>query len=145
MKYDDAAWHYGGEFPDDLPDAAGGTHIGMFLAWALLAGLGGEVHTGDDGALAQLRGRALTPGAFLMSACDGKFTDADLSDTGNAFAQAYFDLDDGDYLFDYEDTLDDGLSEDANSLYYIADSWENFDRLRPVLDQRFAQWRAAAG
>jgi len=41
MKYDDASWHYGGDFPDDLPDEAGATHTGMFLAWALLSGLGG--------------------------------------------------------------------------------------------------------
>ncbi|RML48695.1 DUF7832 domain-containing protein [Pseudomonas avellanae] len=32
MKYDDASWHYNGNFPSDLPDTAGATHIGMFLA-----------------------------------------------------------------------------------------------------------------
>ena len=35
MKYDDASWHYGGDFPADLPQAAGATHIGMFLAWLI--------------------------------------------------------------------------------------------------------------
>jgi hypothetical protein len=33
MKYDDASWHYGGDFPADLPREAGSTHIAMFLAW----------------------------------------------------------------------------------------------------------------
>src|SRR6266404_3538306 len=36
MKYDDASWHYGGDFPEDLPREAGATHTGMFVAWALL-------------------------------------------------------------------------------------------------------------
>jgi hypothetical protein len=35
MKYDDASWHYGGDFPADLPQAAGAAHIGMFLAWLI--------------------------------------------------------------------------------------------------------------
>lgn len=39
MKYDDASWHCAGDFPKDLPEAAGATHTGMFLAWALLSGL----------------------------------------------------------------------------------------------------------
>jgi len=34
MKYD-AAWHYEGEPPKDLPDAAGAAHIGMFLGLAV--------------------------------------------------------------------------------------------------------------
>ena len=42
-KYDDAYWHYRGEFPTELPASAGATHIGMFVAWALLAGLGREL------------------------------------------------------------------------------------------------------
>ena len=33
-KYDDASWHYGGDFPKDLPIEAGATHTGMFLALA---------------------------------------------------------------------------------------------------------------
>lgn len=31
-RYDRADWHSGGDFPKDLTDEAGGTHIGMFLA-----------------------------------------------------------------------------------------------------------------
>ena len=35
MKYDDASWHFGGDYPEDLPDENGATHIGMFLAWCI--------------------------------------------------------------------------------------------------------------
>lgn len=138
MKYDDASWHYGGKFPDDLPLEAGATHTGMFVAWALLSSLGGAIHTDEcPEALEQLRNRALTPGLFFYRICDGKFTDEDLNEEGNRFAEEYFDFEKGDYLGDYGETL----GEQGRELYYIADTWENFERLKPVLDARFSAWK----
>jgi hypothetical protein len=141
MKYDDASWHYGGDFPDDLPASAGATHSGMFLAWALLSGLGGDIHTEESPEdLEKLRTRAITPGQFLIDACDEKFIDEDLNDEGNAFAAVYFDFERGSYIADYERVL----VQDLPSQYHVADTWENFDRLKPVLDQRFQEWRRNA-
>jgi hypothetical protein len=142
MKYDDASWHSGGKFPKDLPDEAGATHTGMFVAWALLSGLAGNIHISDfPDDLPKLQNRAVTPGAFFLEACDGKFTDEDLNELGNAFVADYFDFDKGEYLADYEATLGEGLPD----LYYVRDTWENFDRLRSVLDRRFSEWRAVHG
>ena len=141
MKYDDASWHYGGDFPKDLPFEAGATHTGMFVTWALLNGLGGEIHTvafPDD--IPKLRSKSMTPGAFFLSSCDGKFTDEDLNPEGNAFAEAYFNLSGGQYLSDYEATL----GGDAPSLYHVADTWDNYERLQPLLNQRLAEWRRAS-
>jgi hypothetical protein len=138
MKYDDASWHNNGEFPADLQPEAAATHSGMFLAWALISGLGGEYHvidSADD--LAQLRARKLTPGQYFLMVCGGQFTDEDLSAEGNAFAQAYFDLERGNYLGDYREFLVKGLDSD----YHVPDSWRSFDKLRPVLDRRLANWR----
>jgi hypothetical protein len=138
MKYDDASWHYGGNFPKDLPIGAGATHTGMFVAWALLSGLAGDIFIHDfPNEIPKLVSRSVTPGAFFLQWCDGKFTDEDLSDEGNRFAQAYFDFQNGKYLADYELTLGGGLVD----LYHVMDTWENFERLKPVLDQRFAEWR----
>ncbi len=139
MKYDDATWHSDGNFPKDLPAAAGGTHTGMFLAWALLSGLGGEIHVTDSpDEVAKLRSRSITPGAFFLSACDGKFTDEDLNQEGHAFTTAYFDFKKGNYLKDY----DAALAGRLKSLYHVKDTWENFDLLKPRIDQRFAEWKA---
>lgn len=58
MSYDRADWHYGGDFPSDLPDEAGSTHIGMFIAWAIMQDLAGPDlldHSSD--AMAQVRNR----------------------------------------------------------------------------------------
>jgi len=118
---------------------AGATHTGMFVAWAFLSGLVGELHIEDfPDDVPKLSGRRATPGAFFLEACDGKFTDEDLNDEGNAFAQDYFDFKKGRYISDYEAALGEGLPD----LYHVKDSWENFDRLKPVLDRRFEEWKA---
>jgi len=140
-KYDDASWHYGGNFPKGLPNEAGATHTGMFVAWAVLSGLGGSMHTEDfPENIPRLQSRSVTPGRFLLEACDGKFTDEDLNDEGNAFAREYFDLERGSFLADYEGTLAGGLP----STYHVPDTWDTYDRLRPILDRRLAEWRRRA-
>ena len=133
MKYDDWSRHPGGNFPADLPPEAGATHAGMFLAWALLAGLG----SADTAAIDNLRNQRLTPGRFFLAVCDGKLTDSDLSVEGNAFAQVYFE--DGDFLADYEGSAGQGLP----SLYHVADSRETYAKLQPLFDRRLSEWKAA--
>ena len=148
MKYDDASWHYGGDFPDHLPESAGGTHIGIFVAFMLLSGFGGTIHTHDDPqALEQLSAQKSTPGQWFLEICDGKFTDEDLSASGNAFAKAYYVYNDEEdlprsvsYLKDYE-----AVFPESEWLYDVEDSCESFSRLKPVLDARLGQWRTSNG
>jgi hypothetical protein len=137
MKYDDVSWHSEGDFPEDLPYEAAATYIGMYLVWALLAGLGGRHFVEDfPGEMAQLRARTVTPGRFLLCACDGTLMSDDLSAEGDAFTRDYFPKD-GQYLADYMAAF----SVDAPAIYRVADTWENFGRLQPVMDQRLADWR----
>lgn len=141
MKYDDASWHYGGDFPDDLPREAGGTHIGMFLSWCLLNGLGGLIHREDfSDFLEQLEARQITPGRHFLSACDEKFWDEDLNDEGNAFAQTYDASDNARNIADYFDALGDDLP----SLYHVPDSWESYERIAPIISRRFEEWKTSA-
>lgn len=140
MKYDDASWHYDGDFPAELPTEAGATHIGMFVAWCMLHGMAGPLHTDEfpDG-LEELQAREVTPGQFVINACDEKFTDEELTDEGNSFALAYFGTARGmgQYVTDYEETLSRG----EPTLYYIKDSWENYDKLASVIERRFSEWK----
>jgi hypothetical protein len=140
MKYDDASWHYGADnFPKELPQSAGATHTGMFVSWAMLSGMAGELHTDESQDMIKgLQKRTITPSQFFLEACDGKFTDEDLNDEGNAFAAAYFDFENGSYLSDYEEAL----AAEVPTLYHVPDTWESYDRLRTVLDRRLAEWRA---
>ena len=142
MKYEDASWHSGGDFPSDLPPEAAATHTGMFVAWALLSGLAGEIHVEDlEEDFPALKARSITPGAYFFQVCDGKFTDEDLNDEGNAFAESYFDPEKGKYLSDYEKVL----ADDVPGLYYVEDTWANYDRLAPTLERRFKEWKARRG
>ncbi len=136
MKYDDASWHAQGEDGRRLPPGAGATHIGMFLAWTIFAGLASALDDVWREDVAVLKRRDVTPGAWLEHYCDGKFNDSMLSVEGNAFAESYYD-DDGEYLRDYANAL----GAEVESLYEVADSWETYDKLAPVLDNRLAQWR----
>jgi hypothetical protein len=139
MSYDRADWHYGGNFPADLPPQAGGTHIGMFLAWAIGQGLEGELHREDSAeSLKAVRERRMTGRDFLMRECDEKFVDEDLNDEGNAFTVAYYEKEGpGSYLADYEDVFGATVS----TLYHVEDTWSNYDKLALVLDRRFSEWR----
>jgi len=133
--YDNASWHSGGDFPNELPSEAGGTHIGMFLTWAVSNGLAGEELLEMKEAIAQLESRTITPGAFLFQACDGKLWEADLNAEGNAFAEDYYAS--NAYYEDYES----GLGANYPTLYHVPDEWDAFDRLKPILDARLASWR----
>lgn len=139
MKYDDASWHYGGDFPESLPPEAGATHAGMFLAWVVLSGLASDLHYEEfEQEVERLRARTVTPGAYLLEVCDEKLVDRDLSEEGNRFAQHYFVFETGRYLRDYEQTLATGLP----TTYHVPDSWESYDKLRPLLDRRYEEWRS---
>ena len=137
MAYDNADWHYGGDYPEGLPPENGGTHIGMFIAWAIHNGLEGDIHHEDAAeALAAVRDRTMTGREFLMTQCDEKFWEVDLNDEGNAFAQDYYST--NHYFNDYNDAVGDGLP----SLYHVEDTWENFDKVAAVLDQRYEEWKS---
>lgn len=138
MKYDDASWHYGGDFPKGLPPEAGATHIGMFLGWAILRGLVGELHREESvESLRKMRAREMTGRDFLLQECDEKFTDEDLNEEGNAFAAAYYS---SKYLDDYFDAL-----PEVGNAYDVADTWDNFDTIAAILDDRFAEWKRTQG
>lgn len=138
MKYDDASWHYGGQFPADLPMEAGATHIGMFVAWCLQNGLAGALHTHDFPLqLESLRSRSMTPGAWFIQACDGKLTDEDLNVEGNVFTSVYYAADNPRYMLDYEATL----CRDLASAYHVPDTWGTYDALAPVISVGFLAWK----
>ena len=133
MKYDDASWHYEGNFPEGVPPENGATHIGMFLGWAIQRDLVGDLHRVDEDRafdLERIKNRHLRPRDFLLNWTDGKLTDDDLNDEGNAFATAYYQKR---YLADWAELFPDN--------YRVADSWENFDRVLAILDWRFDSWR----
>jgi len=137
MKYDDASWHYGGDFPKDLPIESAATHIGMYVAWCLLNDLAGEIHTVEfPEALKILKDRAIRPGQWFMEHCDEKFTDEDLNEKGNLFTEFYYASDAAPYLESYEKILGSNFS----TLYAVEDTWSNFDKIAAEISRSFSAW-----
>ena len=133
---DRADWHYGGQFPVGLPQENGGTHIGMYLAWVINAGLGSrELHEHIRGRKAAFERREITGRDLLFSELDEKFFDTLLTNEGRAFTEAYYESDE--YIQDYAELL----ATDLESPYEVADSWDNYDRLTPRLNERLQAWR----
>ncbi|SIR79837.1 hypothetical protein SAMN05880566_12273 [Janthinobacterium sp. TND4EL3] len=152
MGYDRIDWHSGGKFPDDLPEENGGIHIGMFLAWLLNQGMASDFHRTDSPReLRRLANREMTGLEFLIDACDGKLWEDDLNDQGNAFTVDYYDAKStfarqhGSFLQDYCDVFNRHAAAQGfeyPSVYHVQNTWEKFDQLKPILDQRFSQWQA---
>ncbi|MGR4865532.1 DUF7832 domain-containing protein [Caulobacter sp. LARHSG274] len=137
VLYDKADWHSGGDFPDDLPPVAGGTHIGMFFAWAAIHDLAGELHREDfPEGLASLIDRRVTPAQACEELLDGKFHDEDLSPEGNAFAQAYYNA-----KGYYRDLGAVSTALELASVYHIPDSWVSYDLIAPYIDKQFKKWK----
>ncbi len=114
----------------------GGTHIGIYLSWIINNDLHGELHREDSvEAVEKLKSREITGRDFLINECDEKFWAEDLNEEGEAFTDYYYDEF---YYEDYEKTL----GTDLPNLYYVENSWENYDKIAPVLDKRFNEWKS---
>jgi hypothetical protein len=140
MKYDRDEWHSNGDFPDDVPPENGGTHIGMFLAWAILHGLAGpDHHRHSKTELDAVQARLMTGREFLRRRCSGKFWSCDLNDEGNAFAKEYYGG--GGKAGEYFDDYFDVLGAYHESVYHVEDTWENYDLIAEEIDYAYEQWR----
>jgi hypothetical protein len=134
---DRADWHYGGNYPAGLPPENGGTHIGIYLAWIIQRGLGSrKLKTFAAGMLQQVLDRKATGRDLLFSELDEKFFPELLTPEAQRFTKSYYES--NEYVNDYARVLGGSLE----TLYHVHDTWDNYDRMAPVLDERFAEWKA---
>ena len=140
MSYDRADYDYSTE-DAPLPKGHAATHIGMFLAWAALHGLLNDFHEQRSPDLsAKLRERHITGRQFFEVACKEQFAEKDLNVEGNAFAQYYYRDTAGErgaYFTDYKKVLASVLP----SFWHVADTWENYERIEPVITRRYEAWK----
>ena len=136
--YDKARWHYEGDFPEDLDDFQGYVHTGMFLGWLIDRDLVSERFKREYPEQIKLfRERQMTGAQVYQQCLDGTLMLEDISEIGNRFGIYYFNMDDGEYLMDYENIL--GI--DLPSLYHVRDTWENYFKLKEMLDSKFDEWQ----
>lgn len=133
MKYDDASWHYGGEFPEDSPEEFGATHIALIMKWCFRKGWAGEIHTEDERSNAELQSvisGELNATEFFLRWCDGKLTDEDFTVEGNAFLQSYYGDETALYPIDYADQFGD-------LMYLQGEEAHDFDKFSTMVEKRY--------
>ncbi len=128
-KYDDASWHFDGDFPETSPIEYGGTHIALFLKWCFVKGWAGEADDENhkaDIALVVVGEKTATE--FLFEYCDGKLTSEDLNDAGNQFATKYYG-NKGRYFNDYVELFGD-------LMYVKPEKDHDFEKLSELMESR---------
>ena len=134
--YDKAKWHFGGDFPDELDSFQGHIYTGFYLTWLIENDL---FENQNDPAIKaeilKIKNREITGANFYKEFLDGVFMDEDLTDVGIEFSYFYFEK--GTYLDDYADAL----SDDLPSIYHIKDNWDNYKRIKVIVDKRFNKWK----
>lgn len=141
---DRADWHYGGDYPKNLPTENGGTHIGMFINWIIENDLIGSIHMeNSQQGISDVKSKKISGRDFLFKYCDEKFWNEDLNEEGLAFTKFYYqnpkDPEDvyGQYIEDYEKILGTGFE----SLYEIPNTWKNYDRIEKRISSVYKKWQ----
>ena len=133
MKYDDATWHSGGDFPSGSPTQYGGTHIGLFLRWCFTKQWAGELHTEEEPEdVERVKVGEKSGTDFLFQWCDGKLTDEDLTEEGNAFVSWYYGKG-GEYLNDYARRFSD-------KMYLAPESEHDFQLFSAMVERRYVSF-----
>jgi hypothetical protein len=135
--YDNADYHTSEPADAEANAEWGAAHLGLFVAWAANHDL---LTAALRKPAAALKARSTRPLDWLFAHRDGRLAEADLTEAGNLFARYYYGTPteglragEGTYLEDFIATLKGG-----NETALVDDSWENYDRLAPIIDQRYA-------
>ena len=135
--YDKAKYHDETIEEFGLPEEHAANHTVFFLRWLIERRLMSALFQTDGADIV----RAFRAGDASIHAVydwwDRCLIDDMLSDEGNAFAQSYFSFESGSYLKDYARTL----QRDLPSEFHVPFTEQNYEAIRAVIDQRFADWR----
>lgn len=147
-KYDDASWHYEGDYPQNLPDECAATHIGMYIAWCIDNNrMSEEIMEDYEEEIMAIKSRKITGAAFVIKAMDEKFTSDDLDEKMIGFTNDYYESDTAfeySYFEDYcyvFDTLAKKKGVDYDTIYYIEDTWENYQLINEIITRRYLLWK----
>ena len=112
--------------------------FGMLLGWFVDTDMVSDDFRTEAGKqLERVRRRSLT-GPKLYEWADGVLTDDMLSEVGDKFARHYVGGGGARYLQDFRRTLCSG----EQSEFDVEDSWENYEKLKPIIDATLALWKS---
>lgn len=131
--FDQAKWHFGGDFPSELPEFQGYVHTGFFIAWLIEHKLFAWNDELISSRIKKVIDREITGAEFYQDYLDGTFSTDLLTPEGAEFAFAYYHK--GSFTEDYTNAL----GENFDSLYSIKDTWTNYEKLKPIINRRFLE------
>ncbi|MBW7676754.1 DUF7832 domain-containing protein [Chryseobacterium chendengshani] len=149
--YDDASWHHSEDFPEGLPEKNSATHTGMFLNWCINNSLySNELNEDHENKIKSLKKHEITGADFVIDVLEGKFSEYNLNDMGNAFAKDYY-VDETDFADQFSSfatdyiNIFDSVAEESDfeyeTFYHIKDTYENYDLMKQIIDLRFLEWK----
>jgi hypothetical protein len=142
IVFDKAKWHLNADFPNDLDQHQSYVHSGLFICWLIENGLLEEdFKTENSKGINLLLSRQVPPSQFYIDYLDGVFDAAGLTQEAIKFTSDYFNFEKGNYVTDYLATLDP--SDNLPSLFHVAGTWENYDKLKLLINRRFTEWKQA--
>jgi hypothetical protein len=130
-NFDSATRHFLGNYPQSLPIEKAYVHIGMYLGWIIETGLYSEYFAEEGSAQIFRFKRREISCTILSQIWDGNIPAEILNNEGKAFSAYYYST--GLFRQDYHDVL----AKNLPSFYHVADNWQNYERLKLRLDQRF--------
>lgn len=134
--YDNIKQHYEDIYPYDVSVKQAYVHTGMYLGWAIEKELISKEFEGKNHSeIHKFRQKEIT-GAEIYRNLDGIFADSILNEEGNLFTTYYYVGDRSLYLQDYKDTF-----QEAETIYHVENSCENYMKLKEVVDKRFWEWK----
>jgi len=140
VVFDKAKWHVNDDFPSDLDQHQSYVHSGLFICWLIDKGfIDDDFKTENLDGINLLTSRQVAPSQFYVDYLDGVFNAEGLTLIAIKFTTDYFDFEKGNYVTDYLATLDP--SDSLPSLFHVADTWGNYDKLKLVINKRFTEWK----
>ena len=140
VVFDKAKWHINDNFPTDLDPYQSYIHTGLYVCWLVDTDLyENDFKNNFQQSIDRLLKRQSTPVNFYAEQLDGIFDASGLAQEAIKFTTQYFDFEKGQYIQDYLIALDP--NDQQPSMFYIADTWNNYNKLKPIIDNRFMEWK----
>jgi hypothetical protein len=134
--FDKAKYHDNSIEQLGLDEEQAFVHTGLFFAWLVNNGLMSDFFIQEAGSeIEKLKHRKISPSTIYMN-WDGVLLGEMLNSKGFNFAMNYFDFDKGTYIKDYENVF----SVNAEQFFTVKDNWDNYDKVRPVIDAAYENW-----
>ncbi|MBD3238526.1 MAG: hypothetical protein GF332_02715 [Candidatus Moranbacteria bacterium] len=141
--FETAQNHYNSpRYPADISNEQAFIPTGMYLGWLIERGLVSDYFLNETQNELNLfsQGRITAPKIF--KSWGGILSQAMLKPQAHDFSRVYFSNrlnEPGKYYHDYKKLLGPNLS----SIFSIPDTWENYQAVKTMLDQRFKQYQKA--